>query len=553
MSDPRHALSVPTVPDAQPRVLRTSRSRFVGRTQQLALLNEHLAEIQHGGNPLGVTVVLLTGEPGIGKSRLLDEFLDSEAASGVLVLRTGASQAEGMPPYLPFLQALGEYMAALPNDQLRAQLGPHAATLATLFPEIPERIGPLPRRHPPHAEQECFRLYEAIAALLATVASQGTLILLIDDLQWVDRASCDLLVHLACRLRSTALLIVGAYRDNELAENPPLRHALSELNRRRLLVTLKLPSLDIEESRDLASHLLRGDLAPDVAELLQRQGEGNPFFLEELLRALLEEELLVWQNGRWKLEGHAGKVLPPHVIEAVRMRLARLELAVVELLQEAAVIGRSFNVTLLAEVAHKEIEQVEEMLRAAMNAQLVQLNADGTYRCTHDIVREVLYSDLVNSRRQRLHLAIGEALEAHVKSGPRVQSVQQLAELAFHFVAAGDKERGVRYALASGNHALKTSAASEAMVQFQTAMQLLDTNSDDAQRAAALHGLADAATLAGEYSTAAAAYHSAQEQWLRSGQVAAAARAWHQLGRVRWRQEAVADALAAFQHAQICM
>jgi predicted ATPase/DNA-binding CsgD family transcriptional regulator len=528
------------IPDAA-AVFRPGRSPLVGRDRQLAALAAHLAEARAGH----ATVVLLAGPPGIGKTRLLEEFPPPDLAEGVTVLRGGASQAEGMPPYLPFLEALGEYITAAPLDRLRDAIGPRGPDLAALLPEVPARLGPLPPPHPLGPEQERFRLYEAVAALLAAIAARGPLILLLDDLQWADTATCDLLVHVAGRLRSRALLVVGAYREGEAEDNASFVRALAELNRRRLLVTLPLQPLAAEESRALAANLLRGDLAPDAADLLHRQGEGNPFFLEELLRALVEEGTLVRQAEGWQLAHDLGTTLPPRVAEAIRMRLARLDPAVVELLRVAAVAGRTCEPALLAQVTGMDVERVEELLLVAARARLMRPEADGAYAFTHDMVRETLHADVGWARRRRLHQAIGEALEAEGD----IDSPRRLADLAFHFAEAGARARGVAYALASAERALRASAAVDAMAHYQTAVRLLGPDGEIAQRAAALTGLGDAATLAGDYPRAAEAYQAAQEAWLRHGDTATAARAWHRLGRVRWRQEMVAEAREAFARA----
>lgn len=484
-----------------PPVLRAGRAPLVGRARQLALLADLLAEARAGQ----LLVVLLAGAPGIGKTRLLEEFPPPELASGVTVLRGGASQAAGMPSYLPFLQALGDYIAAAPLDQLREQAGPQAATLAALLPEIGARLRPPRPPYPLGPEQERYRLYEAVALFLAAIAGRGPLALLLDDLQWADAASCDLLVHIAGRLRAAPLLIVGAYREGEAGENPAFVRALAELNRRRLLVTLPLEPLAAEESRALAASALRGAVAPAAADLLHQHGEGNPFFVEELLRALVDDGTLVWQAGRWELGEQPARLLPPRVAEAIQMRLARLGPDVLELLRVAAVVGRTFAPTLLAQVIGLDIEQAEQQLRVAARAQLVRPQPDETYAFTHDLVRETLAAEVGSARRRRLHLAIGEALEAQGEA----DTPQRLAALAFHFAQAGANARGVTYALASGERALRASAAGEAMAHYRTAVRLLGASDAPSQRAAASLGLGDAATLAGEYPEAAEAYHAA--------------------------------------------
>jgi predicted ATPase/DNA-binding CsgD family transcriptional regulator len=528
-----------------PPVLRPGYAALIGRSQELAALAEHLAEARDPAGTRHPTVVLLAGAPGIGKTRLLEEFPAPELAADVVVIRGGASQATGMPPYLPFLQALGDYIAAAPTDQLREQVGAHAASLARLFPEILARLGPPPSPYTLDLEQERYRLYEAVTLFLAAIAARGPLILLLDDLQWADTASCDLLVHIASRLRSAALLIIGAYREGEANANPALVRALTELNRRRLLRTLSLHPLAAEESQALATSLLHGTIAPEVADLLHRHGEGNPFFLEELLRALIEDGRLIWQADRWELGSQPERLLPPQVVAAIQMRLVRLDPAVVELLRIAALVGRTFAPILVAQVVQLDVEQAEMLLLMAARAQLVRPQPDGSFAFTHDLVREALAAELGSTRRRQLHQIIGAALEAQGDAS----TAQRLADLAFHFAEAGDLEHGVTYALAAGEQTLRASAAEEAIAHYRDAIRLLGTSGRLAQRVTALMGLGAAATLGGDYREAANAYQMAQELWLQSGDAMAAARAWHQLGRVRWRQEALADAQAGFERA----
>jgi predicted ATPase/DNA-binding CsgD family transcriptional regulator len=526
-----------------PPTLRIGRSPLIGRERLLAVLDEHLAEAR-SGHP---AVILLSGSPGIGKTRLLDEFPSPDSAHGVTVLRGGASQAAGMPPYLPFLEAFGEYISATPIEMLRDQLGPYAAILSTLFLEIPERIGPPPPSYPLEFEQERFRLFEAVSAFLDSIAQQGPVALLLDDLQWADAATFDLLVHIGGRLRSAPVFIVGAYREGEAEENPAFIRAQAELNRRRVSINVPLQPLDENASKALAMNMLRGEVSANVASLLYRHAEGNPFFLEELLRTLVEEGVLVSKESTWELEGDPGKLLPPRVVEATRMRLARLDPDVVDLLRVAAVVGRTCDPDLLTQVVDQDVEQIEKMLLAAVRAQVLRPDVDGAYIFVHDMVRETLLTDVGRARRKRLHLAIGEALE--LQQDP--DAPQRLADLAYHFAEAGAPARGVAYALASAERALKASAAMDATAHYQTAVRLLESDGDPVRRSEALMGLGNAATLAGAYDRAVDAFQQAQAFWHQLSNAKAEAGAWMRLGRVYWRIEAVAQARDAFERALV--
>jgi DNA-binding CsgD family transcriptional regulator/tetratricopeptide (TPR) repeat protein len=486
-------------------------------------------------------VAFLTGPPGIGKTRLLDELAHPGFAEAATVLRGSASQAEGMPPYLPFLEALGEYVSTAPVETLHAQLGTRAAILATLLPEIADRLGPPERLHPLAPEQERFRLFEGMALFLAAVAADNPLLLLLDDLQWADADSLELLTYVAGRMRSARMLVVGAYREGEAIDNPGLVRALAELNRRRLLVTIPLLRLERNESGVLAANLLGGEIAPEAVDLLYGQAEGNPFFIEELVRSLVEDRTLVPLDGRWSLRSHPARVLPPRVAEAIRSRLTRLDPGAVDLLRIAAVVGRSCEPGLLSHVSGVDVEEVEDLLLAAARRHLVQPDSVGGFAFTHDMVRETLYAEVGWERRRRLHQAIGVAL---LEQGG-VESPRRLADLAFHFGQAGERTRGVMYALAAGDEALRASAVQEAMVHYGTAVRLLG-NTDSTRHAEALTKLGEASTLGGFYPQAAEAFEAARDELLRMGDVAGAARASRRLGLVHWRQEAGLQAAAAF-------
>ncbi|HEY1292365.1 MAG TPA: AAA family ATPase [Chloroflexota bacterium] len=534
-------MRVPEVPNArlQPVAGRIGRSPLIGRQRELGLLREHLADAR-AGRPM---LVVISGPPGIGKSRLLDELTSLELAHDLTVLRGGASQAQGMPPYLPLLQALGEYITGAPAELLWSQLGQHADTLATLFPEIEQRSLQPSSPRPIGPEQERYRLFEALVAFLDAIAGAQPVVLLVDDLQWVDAATCDALVYVLSRLQTARLLVLGACRDDELDDNPALATALAELDRRRRLDIVQLHALEAQESAALAAAVLQSAVAPDLATVLTDRSDGNPFFVEELVRGLAEADALEPGPDGWMLAAHGRSLLPPRAARAIDQRLARLDPRALDTLRVAAVVGRVCEPALVAQATGLPVQEVEEHFRVAQRAHIVRPRASGEYIVTHDLIRETLLAQLGRERRRQLHAAIGDALEAQRAGGDS----RWLADLAFHFAAAGEGERGVTYALASAEQALKTSAGAEAATQFEAALRLLPADAPPERRAHVLLRLGAAATLAGEYARAAEVLQSAEQLWRETADWPAAASACLELGRVHWRLEAVEHAREAFE------
>ena len=243
--------------------------RLVGRARELAALDRSF-ELAAAGR---AAVVLVAGEPGIGKTRLLEAFAARAARAGATLLRGGASDAAGMPPYLPFLEALQRHVESAAPDLLRAQAGPLAPILATILPELVARLGELPSSYPLPAEQARLRLYEAVGSLLAAVAVEEPLVLLLDDLHWSDPASLELLCHVVRQQPRSRLLIVGAYRGGEAEQRPEFARAVAELNRLRALETVGVGPLPADELAALAQAYLNGPLHPATGRLLFEHSE----------------------------------------------------------------------------------------------------------------------------------------------------------------------------------------------------------------------------------------------------------------------------------------
>ncbi len=523
--------------------------KLAARQRELALLLSAFEATQDGRTRLA----LVAGEPGIGKTRLLDEVAERAIGDGALVLRGRASEAEGMPPYLPFIEALGQHIRTTDAEVLRAQSAGLAAVLAKLLPELAARVGELPATYALPPEQARLRLFQALAAFIAAPARTRPLLLILDDLHWADPASLDLLCYLARQQhghepdarQAPRLLILGAYRAGEVAQNAAFQRALAELNRSRMLIPISLQPLAEDDVARLAAGYLSGHVDARLARLLYAQSEGNPFFAEELLRSWIEMNAVDECDGSWSLRAPIVPALPATIVGAVRERVARLAPEVANLLRIAAVIGRTFNLPILAEVADEDAELVEERLRTAHDAQILRRDADPmTWTFGHDTIRECLYGEVTAVRRRRLHTTIGRALEA--RGG---EDAQSLAELAFHWAHSDDDARCLVYARRAAEQAMATYAAHDALAHYRTALKLLDraaAGNAGVRRGDVLLGLGEAALLAGDARAALDAFDSARVWFARTGDRLAAARAAHLHGRAAWRLEDLAMARVAF-------
>jgi DNA-binding CsgD family transcriptional regulator len=509
---------------------------MVGRERELTELVDRFQAASNGGS-----ITLIAGEPGIGKSRLLAELRALAQESGALVLRGGATEAAGMPPYLPFIEAIGDFCREAETSSLRDLAGADAEILATLLPGLAERLGVIPASDHLPIDQARLRLFEAVTSLLDHLARRRPTLVVFDDLQWADPATLDLLAHLVRRSAGSPLAFAGAYREGEVDANPALVRALAELTRLRALSVVPARRLDRDAIASLASNAVGNSVPPAVADELFRQSEGNPFFAEELLQAWLMAGSLVHIEGRWVLQTPAARART--IIEAIQLRLSALPAATVDLLKSASIIGRTFEIELLAEAAGIDAEEAEELLLPAARFDIVRGDDDRGYTFSHDKIRECLYADVTSTRRKRLHGFIGRAMELRGESA----SGQSLVALAFHFGRSGDRQRGGEYASAAMRAALAGYAPEDAIAHGLTARALLPES--DATRGELLVRLAESLTLGGRLDDAVECYGEAALWFAARDELEHAAAALHGQGNALWRLESIPDARAAFERA----
>jgi predicted ATPase/DNA-binding CsgD family transcriptional regulator len=513
---------------------------LVGRQRELDSLWHQFEQSTTGR----MRLALVAGEPGIGKTRLLREVAQRAQHTGAPVLYGGASDAEGMPPYLPCLEALGQHIRATAPEALREQTGVMASVLATILPELSQHLGELPSSYVLPPEQARLRLYEAVGMFFAAIAAPHGLLLLLDDLQWADTATLDLLCYVARSQPNARLLVLGAYREGEVTHRRAFERALTELNRLRQLTTITLGSLTEKDLSTFATNALGSPVDQALSRLLTSQSEGNPFFAEELLWGWLETGVITHDERGVRLGEPVEGLLPSSIVSAVRQRINRLTPQIITLLHTAAIIGRTFDSALLAEVADQEREAVEEHLQRGVQARLIRAKQGGVFSFSHDLIRACLYEDVSPARLTRLHTLIGHRLELRLDSSDK----NPRAQFAFHFAHSGDRELGASYSQLAAEQARRAYAPQEAVRHYRNALFFVD--GQHPRRGEWLQGLGEVALLASSPQEAIGAFQAARDWWLRADNRGAAGRAALGLGRAHWRLEAIGPARAALQQAE---
>jgi DNA-binding winged helix-turn-helix (wHTH) protein/tetratricopeptide (TPR) repeat protein len=441
-----------------PAFERNGCAPLVGRRALLERLEDALAAATGGHGRL----LLLEGEPGIGKTRALAELSVSARASNALVCQARFPEAGAGPAYRPWSQLLTALVEARPPERLAEEIGPGLPWIARLVPGLTARSdGPEPDTQADD-ETTTLRLFEAVTGFLRRVSRSVPLVLVLDDLQGADRSSLRLLEYLADEIHDERILVAGAYRSCELDPEHPLPATLAELARGAGYARHRLEGVDLEATAALV--VAATGCAPSDAELaeIHARTDGNPFYVSELARFLAEQPAA----------GGNGRAVPPSLCELLRGRLQRLPLRCRDTLELASVIGREFEVELLRRASGLDISDLTEALVLGRRAGLVELGWGATRRFRHALVQEAIYAGLPDARRRLLHRRVGEAARALVS----VDRSERLATVAHHLCEVAE-EVGIpafEAALAAAEHAEAQLAFEEAERLYALALDALD-------------------------------------------------------------------------------
>ncbi len=449
------------------------RRTFIAREQELRQLEGAFDAALSGAG--GLTMVV--GEPGIGKTALCEQLATYVAMRGGRTL-LGHCYEEGSLslPYLPFIEAMRGYVLDRDPDGLKQDLGSGAAEVARIVSEVRDRIQ-VELRPSSDPDEDRWRLYQATVGFLRNASAVQPLLIVIEDLHWADRGALDLLVHLSRHLQGARLLIVGTYRDAEVDRSNPLSSALAELRRASAFLRILLRGLTAAEVQRMLSALAMQEVAWTVAEAVHRQTEGNPLFIQEVVRFLLEEGLLGRDGfpGRRRVTGAPFEMnIPEGLREVIGKRLSRLSPECNRVLAIAAVIGREFEVGTLQAVAATAEDNLSQVIEEAVHVGIIEEQTrpgEIRYRFTHAFIRQTLYEELIAPRRLRLHQQVAQALEDQ-----HVAMLQDHAvELAEHFGQSTDRSdltKAVAYSELAAQRAMGVYAYGEAARLLERALKV---------------------------------------------------------------------------------
>ncbi len=444
----------------------------VGREAPLRSLLERLDRAVEGHG----TVLLLGGDAGVGKSRLVRDLKQEATARHIRVVEGRCSSTESSVPYAPFMDALRFRIARGEGEEVAKILGPLRAILAPIFPQL-EGAAAAPDQA---VDRDRERPYALIFGVLERLATDDPMLLVLEDVHWADQTSLELLHHLAHRATSLRLMMVVTYRSDELHAAHPLRRLLGSLARDRAGEDMRLSPLGRDETTEMLRCMLGAEPDSTFAAEIWRRAEGNPLFVEELVSVLAEGGVL--EPTADAAAALARTRLPSTVSEAILARVNALGPRAMETLSAAAVIGRIVEFEDLREVLGFSEEELVEVLEQLVAHQLLreERNESGeSYVFPHALMQETLYESIISRRRRMLHRRVAAALEKRAARPSR-----RLDELAYHFRLGGDHEHAYEYARLAGDEAVRLRAWDDASEHYENALASLEEIGDEGVRAA---------------------------------------------------------------------
>ncbi len=489
VSEPQtQPVTVQTAPLKEPRWLTPLINRSAEFSKLKALFADALAS--------KASVVAVQGEAGVGKTRLMRELAVFAQAKDTAEL-TGEAREEKIP-YGPWVELLREYIGQASGEVLRRMLGGSMSEFAKLIPDIAAKVGTVPPSKPLGEEQDRIRLYEAIAQFLIAICIEKPLLLLFDDMQWADQPSLDLLEYFVRSSNNLRVLTLVGYRTEDVSSDSPLSKMLMKLNRERLLETVLVRDLNKEDTTNFIKQVFgEQTVSTEFVNLIFQRTGGNPFFVEEVLRSLVEDGTIFRTEKGWDRKPIQELAVPDSVKVTLRSRLTKLGPGALVILQWAAVAGSEFNFELLEEVSRLDQDAVLQRIETVLSAGII-LEAPrerGNFRFADNRLRELLLDDLSRIRQAKYHLKIAEAMEKLYS-----KNLERHAEaLAYHYSEGGNAQLSIKYSEMVGDRNRSVHAYEQAINDYRRALDLLDLQeAGDQDKATVLEKLANCYIYAGK-------------------------------------------------------
>ncbi|MBN2075553.1 MAG: protein kinase [Dehalococcoidales bacterium] len=494
-------LKEPTVETQVPTENPLYRRIFVGREQELKQLKTAFDGAMSGQGSL----VMVVGEPGIGKTSVCEQLKTYVTLKGGKTL-IGYCYEEGSLslPYLAFVEAMHSYILDREVEDLKKELGSGATDVAKIVSEVREKLHVKPRESQ-NPEEDRYRLMQAVSSFLANAAAVKPMLVILEDLHDADKGTLEMLSYVSRNLVNTRLLIVGTYRDVEVDRTHPLSAALAELRRVSTFGRVLLRGLSAEEVGRMLTGITGEEIPFGLAQAVHNQTEGNPLFVQEVVRYLTEEKLLVRAGGKL-VTSDATTIqmsIPEGLRDVIGKRLSNLSEECNKLLSIAAVIGREFRLDVLQKVADIPEDDLLTAIEEAKNVAIIEerstVGAAVTYRFAHAFFQTILYEENIAPRRIRLHQQVAKALE-EVYANRLQEHASELAEHFSYSTEPADLTKAVSYGEMAAQRATDVYEFGEAVRLLQQAIkvqEVLDPD-DKGKRCDLLLVLAEALRRAGE-------------------------------------------------------
>jgi predicted ATPase/KaiC/GvpD/RAD55 family RecA-like ATPase len=532
-----------------PRPIAAREIPLIDRIEEMKLLKEAVDRAIQGEGGL----VFLHGEAGIGKTRLTRELRAYAQLRGMQVLYgrcPALFRMDGVPPYVLWSEVIRDYLETCSPEHLYKIIGFYPAEIAKLVPELRQKLGSIPKSFPISPEHEQNRLFEAASQFITNISREAPLLVILDDLQWTDPSSLLLLHYLVRGVYRAPLLVLGAYRSTDVDARHPLAPVLTELNRERLLQSVRLKRMALGDVSEMIKGILeQEDVSSEFCRLVYEKTGGNPFFVEEVVKSLKEEGVIYREDNRWEFKEVSKIEFPETVKTVIKTRIDRLGEECQDVLTLASFIGNDFTIEAMCAVTGIEETKLLELMDKLFKTGLIKervIRGEGVCSFADILVRDVVYEEVSPLKHKKLHGVVGCALEKVYAK----KIDEHLGELASHFLESGNKDKALDYYLKAGEKAAKIYANGEAASYFQSALGLLEEKEGETrEKGRVLERLGDIKSLIGEYDECMKYWNDTLllwEQWYKEASTLDTARLHRKMAHVLW--EEIGDTEKAMEH-----